>query len=106
MKKYLVTVGDTNDGDYDTKIKEITDEQIEKFKPIIEAIKAYEGDYNFLTGEVAQDQDEDNAEILYGNIEGFKEFKYFVPNGDPNYSGIHTLESIKLLVVQEETQLL
>lgn len=99
MKKYIIIEADTNDGDYVTEVSEITDEQIELIKPVIEAIKnapkdKYGWGNNYETGEMI---DEADAEKLYGHLEGFETFDNFVPYGDSNYPGIHTIESIMIV---------
>lgn len=97
MKKYILIEADTNDGDYVTKVSEITDEQIELIKPVIEAIKrknaSYDGGHNYETEELVGKSD---AKKLYGHLEGFITFNGFVPEGDENYPGIHTIERIKI----------
>jgi hypothetical protein len=99
MKKYIIIKADTNDADYVTEVSEITDEQIELIKPVIEAIKNAPKDkhgwgHNYETGEIV---DEDDAEELYGHLEGFKTFDSFVPYGDSNYPGIHTIKSVMIV---------
>jgi hypothetical protein len=99
MKKYIIIKADTNDADYFTEVSEITDEQIELIKPVIEAIKNAPKDkhgwgHNYETGEAV---DKADAEELYGHLEGFKTFDKFVPNGDENYPGVHTIESIMIV---------
>lgn len=92
MEKYIIIEADTNDGDYVTKVSEITDEQIELIKPVIEAILKNDKLY-----ETEQLIDEHNAEELYGHLEGFETFAKFVPHGDPNYLGVHTIESVMIV---------
>lgn len=101
MKKYIIIKADTNDADYVTEVNEITDEQIELIKPVIEAIKnspkdKYGWGHNYETGEMINKA---YAKELYGHLEGFKVFDAFVPYGDSNHPGIHTIESI--MVVSE-----
>jgi hypothetical protein len=117
MKKYLIIVADTNDGDYVTSKNEITDEQIELIKPVIEAIKNFkpyigtQPDYwnhlhghNYTTQECTRlDLGELSAKSLYGNLEGFELFDEFCPFDE---YGIHTIESVTILVVEEEIKLL
>jgi hypothetical protein len=101
MKKYIIIEADTNDGDYVTEVSKITDEQIELIKPVIEAIKNAPKDksgwgHNYETREMVNNAD---AKKLYGHLEGFKTFNNFVPRGDDNYPGVHTIESV--MVVSE-----
>ena len=99
MKKYIIIKADTNDADYVTEVSEITDEQIELIKPIIEAIKNAPKDkhgwgHNYETEEMINKAD---AKKLYGHLEGFEIFNSFVPYGDSNYPGIHTIKSVKIV---------
>ena len=117
MKKYIIIEADTNDGDYTTNKSEITDEQIELIKPMVEAIKNFKPykvkvpgkmewthDYNFPTGEcVREDLGQLSAEDFYKDIDNFDVFDEFVPYGE---NGIHTIESIDILIVAEEIKLL
>jgi hypothetical protein len=104
MKKYISITADTNDGDYVTEITEITDEQIKLIKPVIEAIKNAPKDKhgwgnNYETGEMINKSD---AKKLYGHLEGFDTFDSFVPSGDDNYPGVHTIEKIKIFQLLDE----
>lgn len=105
--KYIVIKADMNDADYVTKMSIISDMQIEKIKPLVEAIKNFkpssEHDYNWPTGEISYK--DDNIEVIYGNkidSDLIHSFNEFVPEGDPNYPGIHTIESIKIMELIEE----
>jgi hypothetical protein len=119
MNKYIYIVADTNDGDYVSEMSLITDEMLEKIKPVINAIKAFEPyeaystgvwrskwthTTNYPCGEANRaDLGEKSAEELYGHIDGFKEFDQFVPNGE---YGIHSIESIKVFNVESIEELL
>lgn len=137
MKKYILIKADTNDADYITKKTEISDAQIEKIKPIIEAIKnfkPYEAEYeryeyvgnrpngelktvtkkwkhhnNFAWGEFTRDDlGELSAEKYYTERADiskhiFNLFESFVPYGE---HGVHTINSIEILTVQNEEKLL
>lgn len=121
-KKYLVVTADTNDADYVTNVAEITDEQIEKFKPVFEAIKNFkpyfgyyesgrktsEHKYNFQTHNWNGEHGEKSAQELYEHLTGeesWDEFVYyFVPKNPDNINGIHTIKSIEVFeVVTKET---
>ena len=104
MKKYISIKADINDGDYVTEITEITDEQIELIKPVIEAIKnapkdKHDWGHNYETGELVDNAD---AKKLYGHLEGFDTFDRFVPFGDDNYPGVHSIEEIKIFQLLDE----
>ena len=100
MKKYIIIKADDgNNFDYITSINEITDEQIKIIKPVIEAIKNAPKDkhgrgHNYETGEMI---DKAGAKMLYGHLKGFKTFNEFVPRGDENYPGIHTIKNIMIV---------
>lgn len=122
MKKYIVIKADTNDGDYVSEKSEITDYQIEQIKPLIEAIKNFQPyvgytkrnndpwthSHNFPIGELVRDDlGEKDAWEYYGS-QGFSEelleiFYEFLPSSE---FGIHTIESIGILIVQDEIKLL
>ena len=92
MKKYIIIKADTNDADYVINKKEITDEQIELIKPMIEAIKNCKENYNYETGEMIDDTE--GAEEIYKDVPEFDLFDIFVPHGE---HGIHTIESIEIV---------
>ena len=99
MKKFIIITADTNDADYVTEVNEITDEEIELIKPVIEAIKNAPKDkdgwgHNYETEECT---DKADAIKLYGHIEGFETFDKFVPTGDPNCPGIHSIISVNIV---------
>ena len=117
MKKYIIIKADTNDGDYITNKCEITDEQIELIKPMVEAVKNFKPyntkvpgkmewthDDNYPTGEcVREDLGQLSAEDFYKDIDNFDTFDQFVPYGE---YGIHTIVSIEILEIAKETKLL
>ena len=96
MKKYIIITADTNDGDYVIEKSEITDEQIIKITPIIEALKLNDGD--FTTNEMGN-----SGEKQFGSFLGYELFRQFCPSGE---YGIHTIESIEILEVVNEIKLL
>lgn len=117
MKQYIEITADTNDADYVNNRCEITNEELELIKPVIQAIKDFKPyvsktedgkmdwkhDHNYPNGEfVREDLGEKTAEELYGHLEGFEIFNDFCPYGE---YGIHTIESIVILKA-EETKLL
>ena len=101
MKLILVVKADMNDADYVEESSEITEEELEKFKPLIAAIKANKGYHNWETSEYGDEPPED----MYPEFDSrlLEKFGDRVPYGQ---YGVHTIESIKLLrVVSEETLL-
>lgn len=103
MTYKLVITGDMNDGDLVTKITDIDIADISLIVSIIEAIEATEG-YNYPTGDAdGCRNDKQSAYDLYKNYPYLDFFDSFVPYGE---CGIHTIESISLLTVTEETKLL
>lgn len=105
MNKYIEITADTNDGDYVSQRSKITDAQIEALKPVIKAIKAVGGHHNWETGEMIEGRSPKEL-YLDTNILSKHEvdlFYEFVPCGE---YGIHTIESVKILVVSEEISLL
>jgi hypothetical protein len=113
MKKYILIEADYNDGDYVQSKHEITDEEIELIKPVAEAIEEFDkitnrfsGGYNWATKDIAEKgKAPHDLYVLTGKIteEQYDLFSDFTPSSE---YGIHTIESIEILVVQEEIKLL
>ena len=119
--KYLYINVDTNDGDYISSLNQITDEELIKILPVIEAIKNFKPyttkqtkyshhettwthDNNYPSGDVCrEDLGEKSAFELYGHYPGFYDFDYYVPGCE---YGMHTIESILVLDVLNEEKLL
>lgn len=105
--KYIVIKADENDADYITEVSQITDEQIEKIRPVIQALKEFEQTeeqwHNWPTGEGANELH--NPSLIYEDklsIHQINLFDSFVPEGDHNYPGIHTIKSVKIMELVEE----
>ena len=91
----IVITGDTNDADYTTRTEDITQEQIDRFMPLIKAIKKKKGKwpiseyadgspeelYPKFAGEPREDEDDEPTGLI-------GEFMEFVP------WDIHSIESI------------
>ena len=118
MFKITIKV-DTNDGDYATSINEISEEELEKIKPLIEAISKFvpyvvkdigkdmfkwDHGANYPFG-VCQRPDlgEKTPQELYGFVDDvFELFEEFVPLCD----GFHIIESIYIQPAGIRTKLL
>ena len=118
MRRQIIIVGDSNDGDYITSINEITLQEIEIINPIIEKIKNFkpyksekhnrEHKNNYPWGEVSRpDLGEKSPEELYHTDEINKEqwmfWESLLPCGE---YGIHTINSIVILEILNENKLL
>lgn len=114
--KYIHIEADTNDGDYVSTLRKISDAEIAEILPVIEAIKNFEpynaigsrGNrthyHNFPYGECHRcDLGEKSTFDLYGYLEGYDLFMDHIPY---NEYGIHTIKSIRILNVESEEKLL
>lgn len=102
MKKYIEIKGDCNDGDLISRRCLITDEQIEYILPVVEAIKNCKESHNWPTLE----WEDDSPYSLYEGVLTEKQidmFDEFVPHGE---TGIHSIDSITILHVTKEEELL
>jgi len=115
MKKYIIIVADTNDADYITGKKEITDIELEKIMPVIkclqerkrlyESTKNWEYCHNWEIGEFSRDF---TPEKLYVDTECLTKddvdfFNKFIPYDE---FGFHTIESIEIIIVSQELKFL
>ena len=117
MKYYINIIADTNDGDYISEMSEISEEELELIRPVVESIKAfkpYKGkskrggewshDNNFPFGDCCrEDLGQKEAEEYYvgGELvtqEQFDAFMKFTPQVE---GGIHTIESVEVFHVTE-----
>lgn len=123
MKKYLVITADTNDADFVTEKHLITDEVLEKLKPTIDAVKNFKPykvkslkngiewthNHNFPTGECCREDLGEKTPIEYyvgGGLLTEDQFHYFEELVPYSEYGIHTIVSIEVLEVTDETKLL
>ena len=109
---------DTNDGDYVFEESEITFEQAEKIKPLVDAIRRFEPyqgewmpgqftnhDHNFPYGEcLREDMGEKHIYEIYSNIpkDSIELFEQLIPY---NEYGIHTIESVEVFDGEETSQI-
>ena len=99
--KYLYIQADTNDADYISELNKISDNDLEKIKPLIGAIKTCKQQHNWDTSEYG---DFCPKELYPDFSEGiFETFSNYVPYGE---YGIHTIKRIEVYEVTEVTKLL
>lgn len=108
MKKYIIITADYNDGDYVTKKSEISDEQIEMMRNIVnkvDKIELYGGGYAGSFEWKTEDQQEEPLLLAHPELteEEIKLLEKFRPCAE---YGIHSIEDIEILTVLEEEKLL
>lgn len=112
VDKYIYVVADTNDADYISKLRKITEEEYQLILPVIQAIKdfkpykaieerynsSWHHHHNYPTSDCCRDDlGEKSVEELYGHLDGFELFDYeFRPNDE---YGIHTIETVEIFEV-------
>jgi hypothetical protein len=111
MKYEITVVADTNDGDYITEISQISSEDLEDIKPIVEAIKNFKPyknggrthNHNFPYGECRR-EDLGELEIydIYSEVD-IEMFEDYLPCSE---YGIHTIESVEVCPLQKKEKLL
>lgn len=117
-KKLILVRADTNDADYDEQLTEVTEGQLQLLLPLFAAIAAFTSyktevngltwthSHNFPYGECCrEDLGEKDTVQLYGeHVEALKLFsENFLPYSE---YGIHTIETIRVLTVTDDTILL
>ena len=111
--KHLRITADANDADYLEELTPITEEELEAFKPLIEAIKNFKPyknlgrlhRHNFPRGEYCPRTDlgEKTVEEIYPeHVDVLERFEEFVPYGE---YGTHTIVSIEVLEIGEKQKL-
>ncbi len=121
MKKTweIKITADTNDADYVTEISKITEKDLDKIKPLIEAIKKFKPyttksdglswthSHNYPWGEhlPRKDLGERHPNEIYKGIdeEAFEIFQDLIPHGE---HGIHTIVSIDIAPIIKWKKLL
>lgn len=106
MKYIVIVKADTNDADYVENSCEILKEDIEDLYLIAKAIENCKGRHNWETDDHSYECTPEKLYVDTGilteeQVDWFNE--YFTPYSE---YGIHTIESITLLEVVKETQLL
>jgi hypothetical protein len=117
MKELIIKV-DTNDADINTKVSQISDEDLKKIKPLIGAIKKFKPytvqlkgfkwthTHNYHIGEYVRiDLGEKPVTELYPQFpeEVHELLQSFCPYGE---NGFHTIESITVSPLVEKNKLL
>jgi len=108
MKKILIIKADTNDADYITAESLVTEEELEEYVlPVVKVLKARKKEYE-KTNDWTLQHNWENSEC--GNtspLEMYAEqlsehqilnFEEYLPHGE---YGIHTIESIRIINVEE-----
>lgn len=105
MKKFLVVKADFNDADYITEINEISDTDIKKIMPIIEAINKIGDRHNW-----ANDINTDISDLkeLFPDVPRkiIDKFEEYVPYNSESGYGPHSIESIRILTVEDDKELI
>jgi len=120
--KYEITItADVNDGDYTTAVNEISEEDLDTIKPLIQAIKEFKPykvehesfgkmatrthHHNYPYGEFIREDlgEKSPGEIYKFGLEVHEIFEQYIPYGE---YGIHTIESITICPLQKKTKLL
>lgn len=117
-KMLLIVEADTNDADYITRITEVDLKIVEALTPVFDAIKAFQPyaistenngawthDSNWPIGDCRRvDLGEKSPAEIYGlDDETVEFFEEFVPFGE---YGIHTITSVRVLVVTDDVEYL
>ena len=107
--RHFYIVADYNDGDYGKGIVSITEEQFQRFKPIIEAIRDFEpyierNEWGGISCENWAGQREDLGDMsIYekysqfseDELDEFNEVFLNIPNPDSEYCNFHTIVKIQ-----------
>lgn len=108
--KYISVEADNYAGNYCTEVSKISDEQVDLIKVIVEKLKTFRStqkyDYGikYATGEMMDAHNRTNPkyssdwylqEGILNNIET-NVLCNFLPSGDENYRGIHTIVNIQI----------
>lgn len=103
----ILIEADHNDGDYVSEVNDITQERLDKFIPLIEAIKAKNGQWGdawsrpklealypqfFDKNEDYDSDDEDDSEYVESNL--LENFMFYLPRTDNEH--IHTITKIEI----------
>lgn len=94
MANYILVKVDTNESDYLTEFKPISDQDLATIKPLIEKIKACKEKYNFPNG-MLFDEDGDIYEMYSESLldidESIETLMQYVPVTE---DGFHSIKSI------------
>ncbi len=95
MSKFIIIEADINDGDYVTKRTPISDEDIKSIKKIFKKLPKQKDCLGNL--EIRYETFEDSDPCEYLTSEEIDKLGNFLPNGDYNYTGIHTIVSVEIV---------
>lgn len=107
-KKYIIVKADTNDADYVTEMRVITDDQLQRIQPVIDLLKSRRKEdrwsNNWGVGELARHGNPNDMYVKTGLLteEQVNLFDGFVPRGE---DGVHTIESVRVVTVIDEVDL-
>lgn len=98
---HIIITADMNDGDFVTKVSQITSDELAIIKPVIKVLNENRGRWGTLE---MIENDNDPVKIYKGKLSTHQIdlFNQFVPTGDSNYPGVHTIESVKIVNVVED----
>lgn len=117
MKQYILIKADTNDADYINSkhdISDISSEDIENIKSVVNAIKEYTNDksikyqkWNWWMMESSKKDRPSPTELYVDSGKCTqKALDYFDDLCPSDEFGIHSIKSVEILIVQEEIKLL
>jgi len=104
MKYKILVKADTNDGDYITKVTDWTEKNYTttyaKLIRICKAIKDCKIGHNWQRGDCANDNQ--IPEIIYKDILSEEDIDFMDDLSPYGEYGIHTIESVKILTIEKE----
>ncbi len=105
--RYIRIVADHNDADYVETFRPVSDEEMEKLLPVAQAIKEYGTSDNWPRGCYCYrpDRFDPSVEEIYPFLtqEQIDYFDEWVPKSEGN---VHTIESITVMEISEQEELL
>ena len=104
MKYFQIEIEvDTNDADYITNVSKISEDHLNKLRPLLKEIKERKDGYNFQIGEYA---DEDSAKYYGGTPEKDEAVEIFLDFAPYGEHGFHTVESVEVTPWVEKEKLI
>ena len=103
MKYFINVTADINDGDYVEEMNEVKESDLINILAVCNVLKDFKRNYshNWETGKLERKK---TPEILYIQtglltLEQVEIFYEFIPSGDEEYPGIHTIKEVKIFYV-------